>query len=148
MLSSFFSPTDFFPLLRIYEIYASTEGNSSHSVRLVRNAVRYFSAFCEKQELSQDVRQVTTFHLRAYILYLKASPCFADHPLAKQQPHCLSGSTINTYLRTLRIFFSWLYDEGIIETHPFERLKIPKAPKKIIQTFSGENVRAGHIHLS
>jgi len=62
--------------------------------------------------------------------------------MTKQQPHRLSGSTVNTYVRTLRIFLSWLYDEGIIETHPFERLKIPKTLKKIIQTFSRENVKA------
>jgi site-specific recombinase XerD len=75
-------------------------------------------------------------------MYLQNRPCFEDHPITKQQPHCLSGVTINTYVRSLRVFFSWLYEEGIIEVHPFERVKIPKPPKKIVQTFSEDNVRA------
>jgi site-specific recombinase XerD len=43
-------------------------------------------------------------------------------------------------LRSLRIFFSWLVSEGIIESNPFGRVKIPRPPRKVIPTFSDSQI--------
>ena len=45
-------------------------------------------------------------------------------------------------MRSLRAFWHWLETEGIIEANPFHQIKIPKAPKKVIPTFSEEQIRA------
>ena len=44
-------------------------------------------------------------------------------------------------MRSLRIFFSWLVSEGVIETNPFNRVKIPRPPRKVIPTFSDSQIQ-------
>jgi len=42
----------------------------------------------------------------------------------------------------VRAFWSWLAGEGIIDENPFARVKIPRAPRKVIPTFSPSQIRA------
>jgi integrase/recombinase XerD len=48
---------------------------------------------------------------------------------------------VNTYLRSIRAFWSWLEEEGIIPDNPFYRVKVPKAPRKVVPTFSETQIR-------
>ena len=41
----------------------------------------------------------------------------------------------------MRIFFSWLVSEDIIDANPFERVKIPRSPRKVIPTFSDSQIQ-------
>lgn len=45
-------------------------------------------------------------------------------------------------MRSIRAFWSWLNDEEVIDSNPFSRLKIPKAPWKIIGAFSPQQIKA------
>ena len=86
--------------------------------------------------MSTDIAQISQREIRAFVLHLQQRKCFSSHPFNHVQDRGLSGHTINCYLRSLRIFFSWLISEGIIESNPFDRVKIPRPPRKIIPTFS------------
>jgi integrase/recombinase XerD len=44
-------------------------------------------------------------------------------------------------LRALQAFWSWLARESFIKENPFDRLRIPKPPKKIIPVFTEEQLR-------
>ena len=92
-------------------------------------------------EASTDISGVSFLVIRAFILYLRQKKCFAAHPTTRPQARGLSGHTVNTYLRSIRIFFSWLVTEGIIPGNPFERVRIPRPPNKLIPTFSEDQVR-------
>ena len=46
------------------------------------------------------------------------------------------------YLRSIRIFFSWLLTEGIIEESPFDPGRIPRPPTKVIPTFTESQIRS------
>jgi integrase/recombinase XerD len=74
--------------------------------------------------------------LRAFTIYLQRKPRFSDHPYARQSDRPLSGHSVNTYLRGVRAFWSWLKREGIIEDNPFDQFKIPRAPHKVINAFT------------
>ena len=39
---------------------------------------------------------------------------------------------MNSYLRAVRAFFSWLLKEEILSSSPFPRVKVPPAPRKVI----------------
>jgi len=45
-------------------------------------------------------------------------------------------------MRSIRAFWSWLEAEEIVTRNPFAQLRIPKAPKKVIPTFSHEQLKA------
>jgi integrase/recombinase XerD len=44
-------------------------------------------------------------------------------------------------MRALQAFWSWLEREGFIDKGPFDQLRIPKAPKRVIPIFTEEQLR-------
>lgn len=128
-------------LISGYQLCAASEGKSPHTIAIVTNAVRYFCNFLVSQGCSGDVTGINHNHIRSFVLYLKAKKRFADHPFNKVSDKDLSDHTINCYLRSLRVFFSWLVSEEIIQENPFHRVKTPKVPRKIVPTFTDEQIR-------
>jgi len=123
-------------LLRGYRLCAITEGKSPNAIAIVTNSVSYFRDFLTSEGTSTDVTQISQHEIRAFILYLQQKQCFSNHRFNHPQDKGLSGHTINCYLRSLRIFFSWLVSEGIIESNPLRQVKIPRPVRKVIPTFS------------
>jgi site-specific recombinase XerD len=119
-----------------YSLCAQTEGKSKNTVAIVINSITYLYLFLSSNGLSTDVTHIGAEEIRAFILYLQQKRCFSNHPYSKAQDRRLSGHTVNTYMRSIRAFWSWLVEEEVIESNPFSRLKIPKPPKKIMTTFS------------
>ncbi len=136
MLASSNCGTEIGGLLHGYQLCAATEGKSPNSVAIVTDSVTYLYDFLSSNGLSTDVTLIGAGEMRTFILYLQQKRCFSNHPYSKAQQRGLSGHTINTYMRSIRAFWSWLVEEEVIESNPFSRLKIPHPPKKIIATFS------------
>jgi len=91
--------------------------------------------------MSTDVTQISHLEIRAFILYLQQKRCFSNHRFNHVQDKGITGHTINCYLRSIRIFFSWLVSENIIAINPFDRVKIPRPPRKVIPTFSNYQIQ-------
>ena len=142
MLASSNSGTEIDGLLHGYQLCAATEGKSPNSTAIVTSSMRYLCDFLSCNGLSTDVTRIGTGELREFILYLQQKRCFSHHPYSKPQQRGLSGHTINTYMRSIRAFWSWLVEEEIIESTPFSKLKIPKPPKKIIAAFSPHQIES------
>ena len=128
--------TDLAHVVQGYRLYARTEGKSDRTIAIVTNSVRYLEEFFISEGLPTDVTKIGRTELRVFILYLQRKRCFSGHPFNKVQERGLSGHTINCYLRSIRSFWSWLEEEEIIVENPLKRMKIPKAPHKVIATFS------------
>ena len=124
------------PLLQGYRLCAATEGKSLNSIAIVTYSVNYFLEFLISHGASTDAAGISLHEIRAFIFHLQQKPCFSNHPFTPVQDKGLSGHTVNCYVRSLRIFFSWLVSEEIIEINPFDRVKIPRPPRKVMPTFS------------
>jgi integrase/recombinase XerD len=129
-LASSESCTSIETLLSGYQLCAATEGKSRSAIQIVVSSVAYFRDFLVTAGQSTDVGEVGPHVLRAYILYLQQKPCFASHRFNRPLEKKLSGHTVNCYLRSLRIFFSWLVAEEVIAGNPFDRVKIPRPPAR------------------
>jgi site-specific recombinase XerD len=127
-------------LLEGYRLSARSEGKSNNTIAIVEASVRYLERFLMANNLSTTVNEIRAEELRQFIVYLKEQPRFFNHRFTKPQTSHLSGHTVNGYLRALRAFWSWLERENFIEVSPFVRLKIPKAPKKVIPIFTEEQL--------
>ncbi|MFC2058389.1 tyrosine-type recombinase/integrase [Chloroflexota bacterium] len=128
-------------MLHGYQLCAATEGKSSSAIAIVTSSVTYFGDFLTSGGGSTDVSQVSQYEIRAFTLHLQQKRCFSNHRLTHVQDRGLSGHTINCYLRSLRIFFSWLAYEGVIQDNPFDRVRIPRPPRKVIPTFSDSQIQ-------
>lgn len=127
-------------LLEGYRLSAQSEGRSPNTIAIVEASVRYLSEFLAANGLSTNATQLGVEELRRFIAHLREQPRFAHHRFTRPQDGHLSGHTINAYLRALQAFWAWLKREDFIEQNPFTRLKIPKAPKKVIPTFTDEQL--------
>ena len=127
-------------LMRGYTLCAATEGKSSRTVIIMGTAIRVFKTFLENNNRSIDVHNISPLEIRAFILYLQQVQCFTNHKFTGPQTKHLSGHTINTYMRSLRAFWSWMMREEIITVNPFTKVRIPKAPEVIIATYSTEQL--------
>ena len=133
-MPSTLSMTDLPGLIQGYRLCAKTEGKSDKTIAIVANSVRYLEEFLRSEGLPTNVTQIGPREIRTFILYLQQKRRFSGHPFNKTQDRGLSGHTIDCYLRSIRAFWSWLVSEEVMETNPLARLKIPKAPKKVVTT--------------
>ena len=128
-------------LIRGYQLCATTEGKSPHAITIVSLSVSYFRDYLTAQGQCTDVTQISRHQIREYTLYLQQKRCFSNHPINRTQDRGLSGHTINCYLRSLKTFFSWLVSEDVIDASPFERVKIPRSPHKVMPSFTDSQIR-------
>jgi integrase/recombinase XerD len=129
-------------LLDTYQVQARTEGKSPNTLRVYTTALSILQRFLERKGFPVDVTEIGPEELREFIGYLQNTRAFMEHPFTGPQKKGLTGHTINCYLRAVRAFWSWLLAEEFIEVNPFDRIMIPKPPKKVITPFSEEQVRA------
>ena len=137
-------------LIQGYRLYARTEGKSPKTIEITTTAVTTLRDFLEAKEFSTDAYEIGTLELREFILHLKQVKAFEHHRFVKPQEKGLSGHAINCYLRAVRAFWSWLVREEVILSNPFAKVRIPKAPTKVIPTFSENQIQnlLGVIHTS
>ncbi len=116
------------------------EGKSQRLTEWYRYGVTYYARWLQKQGLSATLENFTLDRVRAYILHLKERGTFEDHPVMAPSDAHLSDYTIGSYVRALRGFASWLYAEQYTTTHVLERLKVPKAAKKVQDILCAEEI--------
>lgn len=98
-------------------------GNSSATVSYYKNVLSYFSEFSG----NVDVTELTLKLCREYYLYL------ADDEI--------NSVSVQSYVRGLRAFLRWLYDNEYIEQNICSKFKLPKATRKVIDVLTEEEIR-------
>ena len=112
-----------------------TEAKSPRTVEWYITFLRRFNKFLESRNLPTSISLITKHHIRQFIRYLQTE---AKTPY-KNKP--LSPATIQGYTRTVKIFFSWLVKEGYLDINPTSGIPVPRAPMKIVNTFSHEHIK-------
>jgi site-specific recombinase XerD len=119
--------------LTAYRICARAEGKSPRTIGWVTSSVGYFARFLGGDP---DISSITADDLRRFIITLQNTCKFRDHPFNKPQETKISALSIQTYCRGIRAFFGSLLREGLIEANPVTGVKMPRAPIKVVATFS------------
>lgn len=128
-------------LIDSYRLELKIQGKSTKTVSIYTTALTILCKFLKEYGLPTDVTEIGTKELGHFILYLQQAKAFRDHPYIKPQQRGLTGHSINCYLRAVRAFWSWLVFEEIIDSNPFDKVRIPKPPKKVIVPFTDEQLR-------
>lgn len=107
---------DFLTYIDIYANSMQLEGLAPGTIRNKCYSLKELNRYLEK-----DINKISVADLKMYILH-KQSNC-------KQ-------STLNTIITTIKAFFSFLCDEGYIETNPSRKLKKVKEEKRLRKSLS------------
>lgn len=89
-------------------------------------SVRLFIEWLKAQDLPTEAGAIRRLHAEGFI----------QHSLDTR-----SSSTAHTRYKGLTLFFSWLTDEGEIETNPTEKMAPPKMAEKEVPIVSIEDLR-------
>jgi len=68
------------------------------------------------------------------------NPVVVREFIIREQNRGMSPYTIQCRVRTLKVFSSWLLAEGYTDDNLLKRVKLPKAPKKIIEPLTQDEI--------
>jgi integrase/recombinase XerD len=133
------------PLRELHERHARlarTLNKSENTITWYRGSLEDFCRFLEGPEevpAPATLREFTLERVRDYILYLRGRPTFGGHPF-KTSGRPLSDHSVNCYVRGLRAFSSWLYEQDYTDTNNFGRLKPPKTTRRVVEVLTEEEI--------
>ena len=86
---------------------------SKQTLTWYTGALRRYGEWLASQELEPTLANFTIELVRRYVLDLQQQQRWEYHPYMEPQDKPLSDHSVNSYVRALRGFASWLYAEGI-----------------------------------
>lgn len=112
-------------VLRYMKYLREVKKASNNTVLSYQRDLKKMMAFFESQRIT-DVRKINATNVNSYILYLEK-----NHQ---------ASATISRYLASMKAFFSFLRNEGIIDTIPTLEVRAPKIEKKMPDILSIEDM--------
>ncbi len=109
--------------LEEYLLDQRIRGNSSETLAYYVNTIRYFQDFLQ----NKPVAEISLVDCKRYFVFL------SDREI--------SSVTVQSYIRGLRAFLTWLYENEYHDQHIPSRFKLPKAQRKIIDVLTDEEIR-------
>lgn len=128
-------------LIQHFEAYNRSEGKSPATVYWYNRVLTYFSDYLDKFNLPSNLENLDLLTVREFVLYLQNRKRWDGHPYVPKPEGHLAAISVQTYVRSLRAFFSWLYKEGYTEENRLADLKPPKAPQKLVKVLTDEEVK-------
>jgi len=125
-------------LIRHYEVYNRSEGKSPRTISWYTDNLTKFTRFLQNGGSPVHLADVGIGEAREFILYLQQKRKWDDSDTIRTRDENLSPYTIQGYVRSMRAFYSWLHREGYTEENELANLKVPKAPKKLVEVLTEE----------
>ncbi len=111
------------------------KGNTENTICTYRNILNYFSYYLG---VEKPVSEITLLDVKKYQMYLIDK--YIDFNFQTDIKKKLSKTTIQSYIRHIRAFMKWIFEEGYIDVDISIKIKLPKAPKKVIEILSEEEI--------
>lgn len=124
-------PRELHSLIKEFLLDQAVRGNSRKTLDYYEISLKMFSSFFGS---SITVDKITVTSCREYFLNL-----------TKQS---LSSVSVQSYVRALRAFLKWMYDNDYIEIDICQKFKLPKATRKVIDVLTDYEIRAVYIALA
>jgi len=112
-------------LIQNHGICLSTEGRSQNTIDWYASNLRRFLKFLNERHLPDEVNEIGIAEARSFIFYLQNEVTRWESSLYTRDKKRLSPFSV----------------QGYISVNPMEKMKIPKVPKKIIATFTQEQIK-------
>ena len=141
-----------------FMLYCRTRQLREKTMGSYEQTLRLFERWCAEQLEITTVDKVSENVIRRYIVDLQERgkySFYADE--AAKQTNCpdrrrdfrkpISVSTVNNYLRNLRVFFNWLESDRAIKKSPMRKVRLLKYNRQSKEYISDEDFRKLIHHL-
>lgn len=127
-----------------YLMDCQNKGRTEDTLISYKQRLAAFADLLAKMCGVTEIERVSVLHLRQFVQCLMGN----DVQLGSGQVYpgyCFEGSvlelsTVRAYVRVIKSFFNWCYQEELIDINPASRLVAPRPPKKIRPTFKPEHI--------
>ncbi|MFF2890781.1 tyrosine-type recombinase/integrase [Paenibacillus sp. NPDC057967] len=114
------------------------EGIRDRTVEDYETNWKYFTDWLEEDVPAIEITAET---IRDYINYMSNKTLFSGVPNRPQTDKKLKTQTVITRIRTLRTVFTFLAEEGYIQTSPLAKVKMPRKDREDKPTFTDDDIR-------
>lgn len=122
------------------------KGLAAKTMKSYEQTLRLFGQFLSVREIERT-EEVKRVHIESYIDYLqkrgKYTVCAIDAPANSNNPENrsdyvkkISPTTINNYMRNMKVFFNWCMEQELIYKNPMEKVKYMKVKRKPLEFVS------------
>jgi site-specific recombinase XerD len=125
------STTQLADLVYYFDTFNRSEGKSPSTLRWYRQTLGLFLGWLIETGRATTLGDTGEYVVREFILWLQER---------RVNGHKLTVPTVNSWVRALRAFFNWLYQEGYTDSHLLERLRPPPVPRVMVDTLSDEEI--------
>lgn len=122
--------------IQLYLIEQNLKGNTEKTIDNYEKKLRYFANYVGAD---RPISEIELLDIKKYQMYLSEKD--RQFNFATDIKKKLTKTTIQTYIRHLRVFINWLYSEAYIKENIGAKIKLPKAPKKTIEILSDEEIQ-------
>ncbi len=122
--------------LKAFVIQKQVDGLSPRTVDFYNGKIRMFVAFVS----DKPVRDLTLQDGQNWVLHLGSRNRYVNHPFKKEVPEPMSRATLRGYVRALKVFASYLYEERYTKTNVFGRIRLPADTKRVVDILSDEEI--------
>ena len=100
---------------------------SPHTIRFYSTHLNPFTEWCRTEHQLEKLEDIASAHIRAYLLLLYERD--------------LSSYSVHAVARSLRAFFNFCVQEGLIAVTPMAKIKMPKLDRTILPAFEDADIR-------
>lgn len=127
-------------LSRYFEAHNRSEGKSPATVYWYARVLSYFGSYLKQHRFPDSLGSLNIHVVREFILYLQTKKKWDSHPYIPSNGKNLAAISVETYVRALKAFFSWLHREGYTSDDLLGQLRPPRAPQRMVEVLTGEEV--------
>lgn len=124
-----------------FMLFCQSKDLSKKTMASYEQSIRLFVLFLKKNHNIEDAKDVTATIIRQYIKYLQERGKYTDvtnvdstiinsPDKRKDLGKKISNTTINNYIRNIKVFFSFLEEEKVVKKNPAKEIKQLKNQRK------------------
>ena len=127
-------------LITRFEMSNLADGKSQRTITWYSDILKLFSRYLKENRHANRIEEFNIENARNYVLYLRSRNKFGRYTDTHVQHSGLSPQTVRGHIRGLKALSSWLYREKYTDENRLQYLKIPKAPEKLIEPLTDEEI--------
>jgi integrase/recombinase XerC len=115
------------------------EGKAYGTIECYSDKLKGFLWYTKNYKWPDNITAITTNHLREFLAYLRETP----HRFNSTCPRAMkpiNNATVQKYYRALSALFNWAVSEGVLETSPLIKIKVPRAERKVVKALDSNEV--------
>lgn len=130
-----------------FMLYCTSKNLSKKTMKSYEQTLKLYALFMKEEFSINEISKVQNGHIRHYIKFLRERGKYTVYSNEETKninmpqnrtdyKKDISDITINNYIRNIKVFFNWLFDEREIQKNPVDKIETLKVSRKVKQTIT------------